>query len=61
MIGRRRRRGERRDAAGSGRRPAVGGADWIGFRPRPETEALLEVLRDRLRTATAEAAGDDGR
>ncbi len=38
--------------------PVPDTADWIGFRPGPETEALLDVLRARLRAAaTAECEG----
>ncbi|GLZ02646.1 hypothetical protein Acsp03_01130 [Actinomadura sp. NBRC 104412] len=32
-------------------------ADWISFHPGPETEALLDVLRARLRAAAAECEG----
>ncbi|TDD40558.1 hypothetical protein E1287_00880 [Actinomadura sp. KC06] len=63
MIIRRRRRGGLPDAAAAekGAGPRTDGTDWISFRPRPDTEALLEVLHDRLRAAAAEVTAHDGR
>ncbi|WUI02892.1 hypothetical protein OHR68_14145 [Spirillospora sp. NBC_00431] len=31
--------------------------DWISFRPRPDTEALLRILHDRLHTAEKTSDG----
>ncbi|MGH3240620.1 MAG: hypothetical protein ACRDNL_09570 [Spirillospora sp.] len=31
--------------------------DWISFRPRPDTEALLRILQDRLHTAEKTSDG----